>query len=214
MKKRIFLGALVIILNLPCLAACGQKEATAYFASETEQSAVADGSADEIKSDKHDEKDVEAREMHDSTQKTSTICVYICGRVASPGVYELEEGSRICDLVELAGGMLNDASQSFWNLAEVLEDGQMVYVPTEEEADSKLLEKSKEQETEGSENVNINTATREELMTLSGIGESKADSIIDYRNENGNFTNTEDIMNVSGIGKAMYNKIKDDITVN
>ena len=210
MKKRIYLSALVIIMVISSITACKKEEATVYFATETQQDAVADS-------------DVKTSDENTVDTDTSTKwCVYICGSVVNPGVYYMDHGTRICDLVDTAGGMTEEACTSYWNLAEELYDGRMIYVPTAKEVEENLSpdmwKQNSGQTTEGngssSGKININTATKEQLMTLSGIGESKADSIIRYRTENGNFSAVEDITKVSGIGEAMLNKIKDDITVN
>jgi competence protein ComEA len=137
------------------------------------------------------------------------LVVYVCGSVNAPGVYELPEGSRIVAAIEAAGGFSFDAATEAINLAEPLQDGMQVNVPSvEDEAEAKLLQ-------ERAENglVNINKATEEELCTLPGIGESKAVSIIKYREENGPFQNTEEMKNVSGIGENLFLQIVDRIYI-
>lgn len=143
------------------------------------------------------------------------LYVYVCGEVKSPGVYELEPGSRIYEAVRAAGGMTEAADEYYLNQAEVLNDGQQIYVPSKEEieAEEKILGKPEEIKEEGSKKVNLNTASKEELMTLTGIGEAKADSIIRYREENGGFQNPEDLMKIEGIKSGVFNKIKEQITV-
>jgi competence protein ComEA len=147
-----------------------------------------------------------------------TLYVFICGAVADPGVYEVAAGSRICDVLELAGGFGEDAGTDYLNLAEPVSDGQKVYVPrvdelaegiatqTEEPLDSSGAE-------EASGKININTAAKEILITLPGIGEAKADSIIAYRTEHGGFSSIEEIMEIPGIKEAVFSKIKELITV-
>ena len=137
------------------------------------------------------------------------LYVYVCGEVKSPGVYELEPGSRIYEAVRAAGGMTEAADEYYLNQAEVLNDGQQIYVPSKEE----IPGKPEEIKEEGSKKVNLNTASKEELMTLTGIGEAKADSIIRYREENGGFQNPEDLMKIEGIKSGVFNKIKEQITV-
>ena len=137
------------------------------------------------------------------------LVVYVCGSVNAPGVYELPEGSRIVAAIEAAGGFSFDAATEAINLAEPLQDGMQVNVPSLEEiAEEKVLQ-------ERAENglVNINKATEEELCTLPGIGESKAVSIIKYREENGPFQNTEEMKNVSGIGENLFLQIVDRIYI-
>ncbi|SDB16000.1 helix-hairpin-helix domain-containing protein [Eubacterium oxidoreducens] len=138
------------------------------------------------------------------------LCVYVCGAVKSPGVYTLKKGARIYEAVELAGGLTGKAQQDGINLAEEVTDGQMVVVPVKEKTEKS--EAVSENTADGK--VNINSATKEELMTLSGIGEAKAQAIITYREENGLFSAVEDLVNVSGIADGTLNKIKDSIKVN
>ncbi len=142
-------------------------------------------------------------------EKVASIWVYVCGEVRDPGVYELPEGSRITDAVEAAGGMTGDAAETYLNLAETLSDGQKIEVPSVEMAEA--LEEAAAQDTSGL--VNLNRATEAELMTLSGIGESKAKEIVRYRESRGGFQKPEDLMNIPGIKEGVYNKIRDQITV-
>lgn len=136
------------------------------------------------------------------------ILVHVCGAVKNPGVYKIKEGSRICDIIALAGGGTSDSAVDTLNLARVLKDEERIFVPTIQEAETiEVLEKK------GSQKINLNTATKEQLMTLSGIGEAKAEDIIAYRAENGDFQTIEDIMKISGIKEAAFQKIKDKIMV-
>lgn len=140
--------------------------------------------------------------------------VHICGQVKEPGVYELPEGSRVFEAVEAAGGFTEKAAAEALNLAEKITDGMKITVYDREEAST--LEASGASESGGPGSgglVNINTAGKEALMTLSGIGESKAEDIIRYREESGGFKKIEDIMKVPGIKNAGFQKIKDRITV-
>ncbi len=156
-----------------------------------------------------------------------SICyVHICGAVNSPGVYELEEGSRVFQAVEEAGGFAEDACQGYLNLALEVTDGMKIVVPTEAEVTESAGTKdgwpgiyradgfgagSSGVSSDGK--VNLNTATKEELMTLKGIGEARAEDILRYRREQGPFSSIEDIKKVSGIKDAAFQRIKDDITV-
>ena len=141
--------------------------------------------------------------------------VHVCGQVKEPGVYELEPGSRVYQAVEMAGGFGPDAASWYLNLAQEVADGMKIQVPTEEEAlawgnsGGGLSGGQGQTETK----VNLNTADEEQLMTLTGIGESRAADIIRYRQEYGPFERIEDIMNVSGIKEGAFQKIKDSITV-
>lgn len=136
------------------------------------------------------------------------ICVYVCGNVVSPGVYEIASGMRVADAIDLAGGVLEVADETVLNLADYVTDGQRIYVPNKEEAASGNYEQDA-----GGGLVNINTAGVNELTTLPGIGQSRAESIISYRENNGKFQSIEDIMNISGIKQAAFSKIKDYICV-
>ena len=168
------------------------------------------------------------------------IYVDIKGEVKSPGVYEVNSGSRVSDVIKLSGGLTKNANTRFINLSKILKDGEVIviysnneinnatktktetiYVNTpcvceEVKNDACLIENLNIEEpiNETKDNkININTATKEELMSLSGIGESKANSIIEYRNNNGLFNSIEDIINVSGISETIFSKIKESITV-
>ena len=129
------------------------------------------------------------------------IWVFVCGAVESPQVVKLPVGSRAMVAVKMAGGMTEDADESF------LEDGEKLYIPTKEEAVSLSIQEEKESL------VNINTAGTKELCTLLGIGESRAEDIIAYRETHGPFAAIEDIMKVPGIKENAFAKIKDAITV-
>ena len=163
---------------------------------------------------------------NDSLQKV--IYVDVSGAVKKPNVYELEEGSRVYNAIDLAGGFSEDADYSNLNLAQVLKDQDKITVSTKEELKG---ENNKEAVTNGKwsgisnaessstigsvdgDMININTANSEELQNLSGIGPSTAEKIIDYRTQNGKFNTIEEIMNVSGIGQKTFAKFKDRITV-
>lgn len=144
-------------------------------------------------------------------ERRDTVWVHICGEVQAPGVYELEAGSRICDALLAAGGFTETADPEFYNLAEVLADGMQIVVPDRESARERETERKSGSETDG--RININTATMEMLCTLPGIGESRARDIIAWREKHGGFSRPEQIMEVSGIKQAVYDKIRDLITV-
>lgn len=150
----------------------------------------------------------ETIKVQEVTEESQCIYVYVCGQVTKPSVYQLKSGARVYEAVELAGGFTKKADKTAINLADVLQDGQQVMIPSKEQNIG-----SQESGTSDSK-VNINTADKEELMTLTGIGEAKAESIIAYRQENGSFNSIEDIMNVAGIKDAAFIKMKDNIKVN
>lgn len=149
-----------------------------------------------------------AAETEDTGRQTESIWVHICGEVAAPGIYELEAGSRIYDVLMAAGGFTGDADTDFYNLAGVVTDGMQIRIPGVQETAETLP--GADADTGG--RVNINTATAEQLQTLPGIGESRARDIITYREKHGGFDCPEQIMEVSGIKNAVYEKIRDLIT--
>ena len=169
-----------------------------------------------------------------SSEEAKTLVVHICGAVSAPGVYELPAGSRIIDAVEAGGGFLPEADEACCNLAEEIVDGCQIYIMTKSEscADGQTEKKAgiqtspygdmqttdrnvRSNSTTALDNglVNLNTADVAALMTLPGIGESRAKAIISYREQHGAFAQIEDIMKISGIKQAAFSKIKDKITV-
>lgn len=145
------------------------------------------------------------------------ICIHISGSVVNPGLYELSEGSRLYDAVMEAGGFTNDAAVDYSNLAETLLDGVKYHIYSETEvSDMQMVSTSPEKDSHynSAGQLNINLATVDELMELSGIGKSKAEAIVEYRDANGTFESIEEIKEVSGIGEGLYSKIEDSITVN
>ncbi len=147
---------------------------------------------------------------NDKQSSSKSQCVYICGQVTNPGVYQVEEGARIYEVVDLAGGFKKKAATDSVNLAEEVTDGEMIVIPSKASEE----EEQAHQEEVSDGKVNINTAEMEELMTLSGIGQAKAQAIISYRQENGSFHSVEDLVNVSGIAQGTLDKIKENIKVN
>lgn len=161
------------------------------------------------------------------------VYIHVCGLVSTPGVYGLPAGSRVYEAIEAAGGFSEAAVPDYLNLAQVLEDGMKIQVPDRDQAEEwkargltqsgismgggtagvQTSGRTGSGEGGSKARVNLNTASREELMTLRGIGASRADDIIHYRQEFGGFKSIEDIMNVSGIKDAAFEKIKDSITV-
>lgn len=153
--------------------------------------------------------DLDAKDTQEETKSSKEanidIYVYVCGAVEREGVYRLPAGSRIYEAVEMAGGFREDAATAEVNQAEVLQDEARVYVPTFAEVVAG--------EAENDGKINLNKATKEELMTLPGVGASRAESIIQYRNENGGFKSIDEIMLISGIKDGLFEKIKDLIKV-
>jgi len=165
--------------------------------------------------------------------ETDIIFVHVCGEVLEPGVYELSDNSRVFDAIEAAGGFTENAYEDYVNLASVINDGDKIIIPSLEEKDELSTQAGVQSDRGYSDKstslsdasggvsggatvnnmVDINRASVSELCSISGIGETKAEAIVEYRNANGYFGKTEDIMNVSGIGEGTFSKIKDKITV-
>lgn len=150
---------------------------------------------------------------------SDTVLVHICGEVQTPGVYELTADSRICDVLLLAGGFTADADTEAVNMAAGIEDGMQIVIPTETDRTSETTGNSfyRTGETAAgkteSQLVNINTADKETLMSLPGIGAGKAEAVIAYREAGGVFKDIKDIMLVDGIKEGVYARIKDKICV-
>lgn len=162
-----------------------------------------------------------SKEKAASSQVASgKIFVDIKGAVKNEGVYELSSGSRVTDLVKKAGGFTDDADKKSVNLAEKLVDEAVVYVAKigEEVTLASTPSQAKDKQAsgtqgDGSAQINLNTATTEELQTISGIGAKRAQDIIDYRDANGGFSSVDDLKKVSGIGEKTLEKLKSEVTV-
>lgn len=153
------------------------------------------------------------------TNSDGDIFVHVVGEVNSPGIVKVPNGTRLYNVIEKAGGMTKNAQTDYLNLADTVKDGQQIKVISKKEY-KKLKKKSQKESQNESQSgsdksglININTATAEDLQTLSGIGEVRAKAIVEYRTQNGNFSKIEDIKNVSGIGDATFSNIKSMITV-
>lgn len=169
-------------------------------------------------------------------EESTKLYFDIKGSVKKPGVYEFTQGDKIIDAINKAGGLTKNATTNNLNLSKKLTNEMVIYVFNKNELTTtkayeqvsnvseckcetieinNCVDKNTTNESTNNETskININTDNKEKLMTISGIGSSKADAIIEYRTKNGNFKTTEDIMNVSGISKTIYDKIKDTITV-
>ena len=172
--------------------------------------------------------------VSDKEMQQAMIYVDVCGAVANPGVFQLAAGSRVFQAIEAAGGYLPEAALTCVNRAGVLTDGQQLYILTQEEMERQGLDPAEmsgasDGQMNGSagtgqntgiaaqaqqdNRININTADEAQLTTLTGIGATRAQAIIAYREENGPFAAIEDIMNVQGIKEGTFAKIKDEIVV-
>lgn len=151
----------------------------------------------------------------ESKLEDKTIVVEIKGQVKKPDVYTIDENSIINDLIDLAGGVTENADLSNINRAKKLQNHEMIYIADKNDSNNDYPQATN-MENGSMDNeilVDINTATTDKLKTLNGIGDSKAKSIIEYREQNGGFKSIEEIKNVTGIGDKMFEKIKESITV-
>ena len=224
-KSYIF-SVLVMLTAVLVLGGCGdskvymtgdrsEEHAVSYDSAVGETADTGIVSADEARDDK------EAGAEPD--QYTEDFYVYLTGAVCVPGVYAVPAGSRLYEAVEKAGGFTEETDISACNLAAEVSDGVQYYFPTYAETEAAggtaayIVSSAQDmtgRESGGSDGrVNINTASRDELMTLPGVGGSKADAIIAYRDTNGAFSSPEDIKNVKGIGESTYESLKDYIIV-
>jgi len=190
-RKSFFNICVGIGVSMLILCGCGSKTSMISFESANELLQTAE----------------ESEQMLPSTEADEYIVVYICGAVKSPGVFSLPKNSRVKDALEAAGGFSEAAAESSVNLAARLKDEEMICVLTLEE------QAEKDEDTQSSPLVDINTADINTLCGLPGIGESRARDIVMYRKENGAFRVKEDIMKVNGIKESLYKKICDLITV-
>ena len=217
MKKRKSQAVSFMLAVMLGLVGCGRSEKDVVwqtmeesFFTETAESAL----SSEVSTE--DSQENTTGKNGNTTEEAVLLYADICGAVEKPGVYGMEEGARICDLVKLAGGLTEEADLNVLNQAEKVTDGMKVRVYTKEEAvDLPVQAGTGEIKTEESDSgrININTADQMQLVTLSGIGAARAADIIAYRTEHGSFQTIEEIMNVSGIKESTFQKIKDQIVV-
>lgn len=170
-------------------------------------------SGSELNDDWIEENPLEVETVEVPAIEEEKVIVDVKGAIHTPGVYECQSGDRVMDVIERAGGLTQDADKNKINLAMRLEDEMVLYFPVvgEEVSDSITSETMTAEKEDGK--VNLNKATQTELLTLTGIGPSKADAIIEYREQNGPFKAVEDIMEISGIGEKTFEKLKDQISV-
>lgn len=220
-RKQIILAIAIVLMIVLGLSG------TIYFYEPKKKKTISSIKKEEIK-----EEEKEVKEP-----KEIEFMVDVKGEVITPGIYNLSSTSRIIDAINKAGGLTDDADTTVINLSKKIEDEMVIIIYSKDEVKNWLETKEEEaylqekclepregqaennaciedtkEQVEQTGQININTATKEELMTLNGIGEAKADAIISYR-EQTPFTKIEDIKNVSGIGDSIYEEIKDKITV-
>ena len=211
---------IVLIINLTfagiSLAGCSTKQT--YLYSDNRDSA--EGASDILSDNSSDELGTEdVTFTGDCTSEeidNSRCAVYVCGAVSLPGVYYLDSHDIKQDAVIAAGGMTEKAAYDYVNLAEGITDGERIYIPYQDDIESGIYSPEDNNygyDNNSSDKVNINSASRDELMTLTGIGGGKADAIIAYREDNGKFSQIEDVKKVPGIKDATFNSIKDHIVV-
>ena len=172
-------------------------------------------SLEELSVSAESETEEEGAVPQEEQEPAETVYVYVCGAVNAPGVYELKKDARVFEAITLAGGMTAEAAPEAVSQARTVADGEQIYVPTvrEVQMQGSGVEDIVTGNADVSGKININTAGKEELMTLTGIGEAKAQSILDYREEHGQFGSIEDLMLIEGIKEGVFNKIKEDITI-
>ena len=152
-----------------------------------------------------------AEKTEESTTLEAVIFVDIKGAVKKPGVYQMKAGDRVKDAIDAAGGLTAEADSQKVNLAQRVEDQMVIVVPKVGEEAEAIPAGVTSKETSKEGKVNINTATVEELKTLKGVGEKKAEAIIEYRKKNGSFKTKEDLMKVRGIGKKLFESFEERI---
>ncbi|MBS6196289.1 MAG: ComEA family DNA-binding protein [Clostridiales bacterium] len=205
-----------LLLCMALLGGCGDSASVLQSDTGNEETEASVVSTEEpSEQDSHDGK-VSSEEPKD---ENAMIYVDVQGAVNAPGVYQLPEGSRIFHALELAGGISGDGAADLVNQAGILEDGQQIRIYTKEEAEEikkeqpLISENGSPSGEQSAGKVNINRADKTELMTLTGIGETRAEAILAYREANGGFSCVEDLMQVEGIKGKTYEKLEDQITV-
>lgn len=212
-SKRAVAEWMLLTLVLLCFTGCRKETDNSLETLSLEESRTEEKRTGEAQNQAEINRPEETKE-----QESELIFVYMCGAVRTPGVYELDNGARVYEAIALAGGMREDAAEAYVNQAQMLSDGEQIYIPTEEEVrqGNAVIFPEGDKSAGGTDNgkVNINTASEEELTTLTGIGNTRAKSIVEYREINGGFQTIEDLMKVDGIKEGVFEKIKDSITVN
>lgn len=156
-------------------------------------------------------KDVEKKskpKISDTKERKKIIVIDVKGAVVKEGVYEMKEGDRTKNAVEKAGGFLPEADVKKVNLAQIVQDQMILYVPNKNEQVQEVAASSK-----GEVKIQINTASKEQIEKITGIGSRKAESILKYREEHGPFRKIEDLLEIDGIGAKSLEKIKDQIII-
>lgn len=220
--KKVTVGSICILLcGMIFLQGCTMKNSGLYqismFEEKTTDTEVDTNKINQSESDEDTIDDIQTGSDDENLQEDSKeiLYVHVCGAVINPGVYEMTLGEHIFNAIDAAGGFAEDAAQDYINLAEPICDGMKIDIPTKEEVQSLPIEVGVVSSSNATNDgrININTADKDELCSITGIGETKAKAIVEYRDNNGYFNATEEICNVNGIGEGTYAKIKDEITV-
>lgn len=219
--NRLFVGIISVLLVIFCLflwLTCGAGNSMEAETSYTDISALSTSSSQKSS------KDLSERPAQSKTEATDTqheqVTVDVKGAVTKPGVYTLNASSRVTDAIKAAGGMTEDADAKSVNLAASLSDEEVIYVASKDEnvsvvgqSDSGAASDKGGKTSQKDGKINLNTATSEELQTISGIGAKRAEDIIAYRESHGGFQSVDDLKNVSGIGDKTLEKIRESIYV-
>ncbi len=221
-KKRMMVLVLAAALAVCVITGCSKESDNVLeeIRMQTDEQVQTDEDAD-LEEPQLSEEDSDIRKdvSRGNEKSEGKICVFVCGEVAAPGVYELASDSRIYQAIEAAGGLSESAAEDYVNQAELMTDGQRIYIPSAGEVQTNGLgtldsggnDAGGQSASDG--RVNLNTAGKEELMTLTGIGEKKAEAIIQYRDVSGGFGSIEELMQVEGIKEGTFEKIKEDIVI-
>lgn len=167
---------------------------------------------------------VNEEKNQDAKAERKNIVVEIKGEVVKPNIYTLAENSRVNDIIEKAGGLTSEANINNINRASLLSDGECIVIRNINDKDVDMQEENLNDKVNtlsqggssasSGDSININIASKDELKTLSGIGDTKAEAIIEYRDSNGGFKSIDELKNVSGIGEGTLNKIREKININ
>ena len=212
-KDYILIGIIIIAVSVFVVLNIGK---VTEFNKEEKENTTINANVEESKNDKEEKENKENKE--ESKEMGTGIFVHIDGWIQNPGVYEIKENDRVNNIIEKAGGLKEGASIKSINLAARLSDGDKIYIPNREE--EKQIETTEVKgnntgtvKTTKNNKININKASITELKQITGIGESTANKIIDYRENVGKFKKIEDLKEVKGIGDSKYESIKDKITI-
>jgi len=230
MKKNIVISAILtctFIITAGVFYSCSynkQEDTTSIISSltqEDEKNKSALGTSEDVNNTSKNEQElIQTVQMEEALPKEEYIYIHLCGAVANPDVYQVEAGARLVDIIDLAGGLCEDAAGDYINQAQIVADGQRIYIPNKEEIKNVTADDYLEgnqlvlgEETETNVLVDINVANVDELMNLPGIGKAKADSIIEYRKTNGKFHSIDELMNIAGIKEGLFAQLSLYVTV-